>query len=54
MAKKKEPANLMPAEPKKSLSKISTEHLTLTFNNAVKKKINSRIRWGNGYNHVKY
>ena len=33
MAKKKEPTNLMPAEPnkKKPLSKILTEHLTLTF-----------------------
>ena len=33
MAEKKEPTNLMPAEPnkKKPLSKILTEHLTLIF-----------------------
>ena len=33
MAKKKEPINLMLAEPKKALSKTLTEHLTLTFHN---------------------
>ena len=31
VAKKKEPTNLIAAEPKKSLSKTLTKHLTLTF-----------------------
>ena len=51
MAKKKEPTNLIPAEPKKK--KTLTEHLTL-FTISGWKKVTSRIRWGNGYNHVKY
>ena len=33
MAKKKEPINLMLAEPKKASSKTLAEHLTLTFHN---------------------
>ena len=40
-------------KPKKSLSKTLTVHLTLTFHNYRYKKVTSRIRWGNGCNHVK-